>query len=45
MKKHLFPFEGGVEFLGVKAEGGLGGFFFSYVTFALCKIFVIFSNF
>ncbi len=58
MKKHLFPFQGGVEFLGVNSpllfEGGGGGglgflfsffLFFFLVTFALCKNFVIFSNF
>ncbi len=39
MKKHLFPFEGGVEFLGVNSPllfeggGGLGGFFFSLCYF------------
>jgi hypothetical protein len=59
VKKHLFPFQGRVEFLGVNSpllfEGGEGGglgfylcaFFllFFWVTFALCKKFVIFSNF
>ncbi len=59
MKKHLFHFQGGVEFLRVNStllfEGGGGGgvgfyfilfYLFIYlVTFALCKTFVIFSNF
>ncbi len=56
MKKHLFPFQGGVEFLGVNStllfEGGGGGglgfllcFFVFLVTFALCIKFVMFSNF
>ncbi len=56
MKKHLFPFQGGVEFLGVNSPllfeaGGGGGlgfylfFCFFWVTFALCKTFAIFSNF
>ncbi len=55
MKKHLFPFQGGVEFLGANSpllfEGGgevVWVFLFSFfllVTFALRKNFVIFSNF
>jgi len=53
VKKHLFTFQGGVQFLGVNSsllfEGGGGGglgFLFSFlVTFALCRNFVIFSNF
>ncbi len=49
MKKHLFPFQGGVEFLGVNGPllfewrgRGACGFLF-WVTFALCRKFVIFK--
>jgi hypothetical protein len=45
MKKHLFPFQGGVEFLGVhfylkvEGEGGLG-FIFCFFFFGLLLHFV-----
>ncbi len=57
MKKNLFPFQGGVGFLGVNSpflfeggggggfRGGLGFIYSLFVTFVFYNFFVTFLNF